>query len=189
MTTIRLRVGATQRDALDVYCLDPAIRIEHDEGTSLVIIDADRALHVITDAVHRADEDVERSDDAVERAWARTDRDALSRLADRVLREWARLKKIEKDLDSRARGVILSTQGTEQTMTMTMNDIIALALALATRAEQAGRAEPLDAQAWEELREARGRQLTTSEAVECVEAARLRFDSCAFYASRGVAGW
>jgi len=70
----------------------------------------------------------------------------------------------------------------------TTTSLIDLSLDLATRSAEAGRAEPLDAQAWEELRAAHGRQLTTSEALVCLEAARLRFDSCAFY-PRTPVGW
>jgi len=87
---MRVRVGAAQDAALGVYFGPGAYEPEgfafEPGGSWLEVYDVNAAFFAITEASNSADVDVERSHGEARR-WARADRDALQRLAARVLRE------------------------------------------------------------------------------------------------------
>lgn len=72
-------IGATQRDALEMYIFDPA----HEEGSfpgaldgsTLIVTDRERAYNLLIEGVNSADVDYDREY-----------RDALQRVASRVLK-------------------------------------------------------------------------------------------------------
>jgi hypothetical protein len=89
---LRLRIGATQAGALDVYVFDPA----HDpewrqamrvEGQTLHVTDPEAARALLVDALNSADDDAQRvaaAGDSEAAKLARADRDALQSLVVRI---------------------------------------------------------------------------------------------------------
>jgi hypothetical protein len=97
---MRFRIGEVQAGALEVYVFDPvhmgfepgrrSMRLEQTErGQWFFAFDEDDAEEVhwtLVEAANSADDLAQRDRDPAVRLYARQDRDALSKLAERVLR-------------------------------------------------------------------------------------------------------